>query len=274
VSGRVPIDKITTADVRKWHRKLEQKGLAPATVAAVHRTLSMALQGAMEDELIGRNPARAAKLKRPAQTPPVALDPAMLTALLDAIEATTPSLNVYARLLASTGLRRSEGAGLTWDRVDLEHGELIVDRQLDYSAALPAWCPTKTGDKRRVPITDDTVVMLREWKASRPVVALRDALVFTRDDGTAWPRSTLQDAWRRAAKHLAEEGTPLPAGARGWHTLRHGVASRLLEAGVPPAEAADLLGHSAETLLATYTHVVDRTAADARLRAALQQGSR
>jgi integrase len=51
--------------------------------------------------------------------------------------------------------------------------------------------------------------------------------------------------------------------------LRHTTASRLLEAGVPPAEAAQLLGHTPETLLATYTHVVDRAAADARIRAAL-----
>jgi integrase len=270
VFGKVPIEQITTADVRKWHRKLEQRGLAPRTVAAVHRTLSMALQGAVEDELLTRNPARAARLKRPTKTPPVALSPAELAAFLAAVDETTPALSAYARLLASTGVRRSEGAGLTWDRVDLDAGEMTIDRQLDYSASrLPAWCSTKTSDKRRVPLTDDTVAMLRDWKKTRPVVALRDALVFTRDDGTAWPRSTLQDAWRRAAKKLSSDGTPLPAGARGWHTLRHGVASRLLEAGVPPAEAAELLGHSAETLLATYTHVVDRRAADARLRAAL-----
>src|SRR5688572_668928 len=54
VFGRVPLEQITTADVRRWHRRLEAKGLAPRTVSAIHRTLSMALQGAVEDELIGR----------------------------------------------------------------------------------------------------------------------------------------------------------------------------------------------------------------------------
>jgi integrase len=270
VFGRVPIEQITSADVRKWHRRLEQKGLAPRTVSAVHRTMSMSLQGAVEDELIPRNPARAARLRRPTKTDPVALDPKTLAAFLGAVETTTPGLSSYARLLASTGLRRGEAVGLTWDRVDLETGELIVDRQLDYTApTLPAWCPTKTGDKRRVPLTADAVELLRAHKASQPVVAIKDALVFVRPNGTPWPRSTLADGWRRAADYLTKNGTPLPEGARGWHTLRHGVASRLLEAGVPPAEAAQLLGHSAETLLSTYTHVVDRTAADKRLRAAL-----
>jgi len=270
VFGRVPLDQITTADVRRWHRRLEQKGLAPNTVAAVHRTLSMALQGAVEDELIGRNPARAARLHRPTQTPPVALDPSGLTQLLDAIDVTTPALGGYARLLASTGIRRAEGAGLTWDRVDLDAPAITIDRQLDYSApTLPAWCPTKTSGHRRIPLTPATVELLRAERSAQAVRPLKDALVFTREDGSAWARSTLQDGWRRARDYLKREGTPLPEGARGWHTLRHTVASRLLEAGVPPAEAAAMLGHTPEQLLSTYAHVTDRGAADDRLRAAL-----
>jgi integrase len=270
VFGRVRLEQITTADVRRWHRKLEARNLAPRTVATIHRTLSMALQGAVEDELLARNPARTAKLKRPVQIPPVALDTATVAALLAGVDQTTPALSTYARLLASTGLRRSEGTGLTWDRVDLDAGCLVVDRQLDYSAPnQPAWSPTKTSENRIVLLTPACVLLLREHRAAQPVVALKDALVFTRPNGSAWPRATLADAWRRAATKLAKDGTPLPDGARGWHTLRHTVGSRLLEAGIPPAEAAALLGHSVETLLATYTHVVDRAAADDRLRAAL-----
>jgi integrase len=270
VFGKMPLAAITTADVRRWHRKLEARGLAPGTVAAVHRTLSMVLEGAREDELITRNPARAARLRRRAQAPPAALDPPTLAALLDAVDRITPALGAYARLVAATGLRRAEAAGLTWDRVDLDEGALIVDRQLDWTApAQPAWAPTKTRTSRRVPLAPETVEMLRAHRAAQPVVALRDALVFTRPDGSPWPRSTLQDAWRRAAAAVARDGIQLPAGARGWHTLRHTVASRLLERGVPPAEASAVLGHSPEVLLGTYAHVVDQAAADARLRAAL-----
>jgi integrase len=270
VFGNMPIEQISTADVEKWHRKLEQKKLAPATVAAIHRTLSMALQGAVRDEKIVRNPARAVKLRRPVQTPPVALDAATLTAFLAAVDATTPTLSAYARLLASTGLRRAEGTGLTWDRVDLDGGYLKIDRQMDYSATpLPAWAPTKTSEIRSVALTPAMVELLKQQRASQQVVALQDSLVFTRADGSPWPKSTLADAWRRAADYMVKKKTPLPEGARGWHTLRRTVASKLLEAGVPPAEASQLLGHSVETLLATYTHVVDRKAADDRLRAAL-----
>jgi integrase len=276
VFGRMPLDQITTADVRRWHRKLEEKGLAPRTVGAVHRTLSMTLQGAVEDELLARNPARVARLPRPVESPPVALTAGQLDSLLTAIDATAPTLSAYARVLAATGVRRAEGAGLTWDRIDLDAGIMTIDRQLDYSATLPAWCPTKTSGRRNIPLTRSTVELLRAHRRAQSVVAIKDALVFIRGDGTAWPRTTLADAWRRARKYLADgdeeagrDPSPLPDGARGWHTLRHTVASRLLEAGVPPAEAAAMLGHTPEQLLSTYAHVIDRQAADERLRAAL-----
>jgi integrase len=269
VFGRLPLERVKTADVERWHRKLEARGLAPRTVAAIHRTLSMSLQGAVKDGFIPRNPAADARLPQPAKTPPVALDTTTVAALCDAITETTPELDAFARVIAATGLRRAEAAGLTWDRVDLEHEVLTVDRQLDYSARLPAWCSPKTRRARRVLLTPATAALLRAHRAAQPVVAIKDALVFTRTDGKPWPSTTLERAWHRAADLLDEHGTPLPAGARGWHTLRHTVASRLLEAGVPVAEAAELLGHSPEMLLATYAHVTDRSAADARLRAAL-----
>jgi integrase len=271
VFGRVPIENITSADVARFHRRLEAVGLAPATVAAVHRTLSMCLQGALQDELLARNPARHARLRRTPQAPPVALDVTTTTAMLDAIAETAPGLALYARLIAATGLRRGEAAGLTWDRLDLDAGVLTVDRQLDWTAPeQPAWGPTKTSGTRRVLLTASIVEALMAHRKAQPVAMLDGTgLVFTRPSGAQWPRETLTGAWRRAATKLDAAGTPLPAGARGWHTLRHTVASRLLEAGVPVAEAAAMLGHSPEMLLATYAHVTDRAAADARLREAL-----
>jgi integrase len=112
------------------------------------------------------------------------------------------------------------------------------------------------------------VGMLRAHRAAQTVASI-DGFVFTRTDGRPWPRTTLADAWHRAADKLAADGAPLPVGANGWHALRHSLASRLVEAGIPPAEVAEQLGHTVDMLLSTYSHVVDRTAADSRLRASL-----
>ena len=102
------------------------------------------------------------------------------------------------------------------------------------------------------------------WKASR--ASTPETLLFMQLDGRRWARSSLSKAWRDAAKTLK---TPLPAGARGWHTLRHTVSTRLLEAGVPVTDAAGMLGYSPEMLLSTYAHISDQAATDDRLRKAL-----
>jgi integrase len=270
VFGRAALDTITSADVSSFHRRLERQGLAPTTVAGVHRTLSMALQAAVNDGLIARNPARGAKLRRTVKHAPVALDAAMTDKLLETIAETAPGLELYARLIAATGLRRAEAAGLTWSTVDLDAVIIVVDKQLDYSAShQPAWAPTKNSKIRRVPITDTLAGELRAHRATQVTPLTRDGLVFVRDDGTVWPRVTLADAWRRAARLMADGGTPLPAGARGWHTLRHTCASRLLQNGVPPADVAAFIGDTVEVLLTTYTHVIDRDVAEQRIRAAL-----
>ena len=271
VFGPMPLEQITSADIRRWHAKLRERELAPRTIGVIHNTLSAVLQGAVADGLIVRNAARDARLKKRPAVPPVALDPETLRNMLDAIAVVNPDADVFARVIAATGLRRAEAAGLTWDRVDLDAGMLTVDRQLDMDSPVsrPKWTTTKTGKTRVVPLASSTVDLLRSHRAAQSVVSL-SGLVFMTPEGTAWGRSGLRLTWIRAAAMLAKQGTPLPEGARGWHTLRHTVASRLLEAGVPPAEAAQALGHTPSQLLTVYAHVVDHSAADARLRAALE----
>ena len=97
VFGRMPLDKITSADVRRFDRKLEDRGLSPAYIGGIHSTLSMILQGAVEDELLTRNPARGARLRRPPTEPPVALDPDTLARFFAAVDETTPALSTFAR---------------------------------------------------------------------------------------------------------------------------------------------------------------------------------
>jgi integrase len=272
VFGAMPIDAIRKSHIEKFHRKLESKKLSPGYVESIHRTLSMALKGAMDDRLITENPARAATLRKVTKVDVEALDPKTLTALLDAIASVKPDLDVFARLISATGLRRAEAAGITWDRVDLDAGTILIDRQLDYAATKSAavWGPTKNRVTRSVLLSERTVALLRVHRAAQSVVVLDGTgLVFTRPDGRWWPRSTLQLEWTRAEEKLAGDGVVLPATARGWHALRHTFGSRLLEARVPPAEAAEMMGHSIEELLRTYAHVTDRKAADARIRAAI-----
>lgn len=266
--GRMPVAAVTVDQLERWHRRLEAAGLAPATVASVHRTFALALAGAERSRVIDRNPAALTRpLSRRPLAPQVMLDDEGLAELVEVLD---PRLRAFARVCALAGLRRAEAAGLTWDRVDLDGLRVTVDRQLDFDATrdagAPCWSPTKTGEVRVVPIPADLAAELR---AHRSTFGIGDAqLVFTDRRGHGWNPTRLGEVWRAARDQLAANGTPLPASARGWHCLRHGYASRLLVAGVPLAEVAQVLGHADPTTTArTYAHVVDQTAAHDRVRA-------
>jgi integrase len=266
VFGHVAIDAIRVVDVERFRATMEGEGLAPLSVRGVLATFGQLLQGAVDSEVIARNPVRLVKAQGGVASTPVALDAPTTAALLDAIAEIKPELETFARFIATTGVRRGEAIGLCWSQVDLSAGLVTIDRQSDKHGG---FAPTKTKRSRTVPLTAGMVAMLREHKRSQVASITGDALVFPAPEGGQWWLSRLARVWRAAAASLADSATPVPAGAKGWHTLRHTVASRLLEAGVPPAEAAAMLGHTPDVLLRTYAHVTDRTSADDRLRAAL-----
>lgn len=268
--GHMPVAAITTADINRWHRTLERCGLSPYYIAQINGTMRALLQGAMVDRLIDRNPVSdAPSLSRKPQSLPVAFSPSLTAAVIVAVEETTMHLGGFARLIAATGLRRSEAAGVTWDRINFQTGTLLVDRQLDLDASsaakTPIWGPVKNSKRMRSRTVILTEAVMMDLRAQRSI----GGLVFTRPDGLPWSRTQLTAAWQKAVKHLAAQGITLDPGARGWHALRHTVGSRLHVAGVPPVEAAAMLGQTTQEYLATYVHLIDQSAAHDRLRAAL-----
>jgi integrase len=268
VFGHVGIDAIRVVDVERFRATMVGEGLAPLTVRHVLATFAQLLQGAVDSEVIARNPVRLVKSPGGVTNTPVALDAPTTAALLDAIAAAKPELECFARFIAATGVRRGEAAGLCWSQVDLAAGSVTIDRQSDNHGG---FMPTKTKRDRTVPLTAGMVAMLREHKRQQVASITGDALVFPSPGGGQWELSMLARTWKAAVEALERSEHPVPAGAKGWHTLRHTVASRLLEGGVPPAEAAAMLGHNADVLLRTYAHVTNRQSADERLRAALEQ---
>ena len=93
---------------------------------------------------------------------------------------------------------------------------------------------------------------LAEWRlaSGRPPDT---ALLFPDRQGNAWSEHAYRN-WRRrvyqpAAAALGIE-SPRP------YDLRHSLASLLFAEGRNPAEIADSMGHSLQTLLGTYTHVI------------------
>jgi len=185
-------------------------------------------------------------------------------AFLDSLEASEEigraDERLYAlfHLAAHSGMRRSELAGLNWADLDLDRARVHV-RQAQVDDQLDS---TKSEESdRQVPIDPTTVMVLRSWRKAQMAERLAwgpawtdTGRVFTREDGMP-----LRPGWisQRFGSVIAREGLPPVR----FHDLRHGAASMLLAARVPPKVISEILGHATVAFtMDTYTEVADELA--------------
>ena len=202
---------------------------------------------AVEDGLLPRNPAAGTRLPRieEVRAKPVAFD------VLDAISEAAPAwIRIAVPLAAALGLRQSEAAGLTVDRVDFLRRTVTVDRLLltPKSGPLVFTSPKTASSYRAIPLPtfvgEAIAAHLSEHGAGEHGLILHQA------NKTAMSRHRFGVTWRAATA---------AAGASGvrYHDPRHTFASRLLSNGVSTRAVGDWLGHASPTItLSTYSHLM------------------
>ena len=239
------------------------RALSDSTIRQVYTVLRAGLDGAVRDGLLAANPC--AKVKRPgvARQEAKHLPSGDVQKVLEAAKVSRyfPALV----LIASTGLRKGEALGLSWERVDLEAGSLVVRATLGRIGNRLVISEPKTERSRRtVPLSPAVVALLRKHKVSQSEERLRagdqwqdSGLVFTTEfGGPVDPRNLL--------RVLEVAATQAGVEKVGVHTLRHSAATAWLEAGVHIKAVADLLGHSSVAITGDiYGHASDDTARSA-----------
>jgi integrase len=129
---------------------------------------------------------------------------------------------------AHTGLRIGELAGLEWSCVDLEKGEIHVEKQFTHEA----WADLKTVNSRRhVPIARE---LLRQLTLHR--TRIPGLLVFPGPCGLPLRYHNWQTrVWAPLLKRSGVSGN--------FHMLRHFFVTAMLQAGVNVKVAQTLAGH-------------------------------
>ena len=214
----------------------------------------------MRDGLLARNPAAAVQRPGVERHEARHLDADAVAQVL--AHAKDSRYYPALALIASTGLRKGEALGLSWDRVDLDAGILRVTATLGrISNRLVISEPKTARSRRALPLSPAVVALLRQHRAAQKAEKLRAAnqwqesgLVFTTElGGPVDPRNLLRVIETSATK-LGLDGV-------GVHTLRHSAAVGWLEAGRHIKAVADLLGHSSIAITGdVYGHTSDETA--------------
>jgi integrase len=235
--GDQPVDEVAAADVAQLVAELHHRGLARETLRKTVSTLAQVFDFAA----ITPNPARDSKTVRLPREDREDVTPPTAEYVTAAIGLLPKAYRLPAVVLDATGMRVSELEQLRWSDVDEPGQRWRVSR-----------ATAKNRRSRWVPVPSDVfaAVVALVPREDRQL----DAQVF---DGFGADRC--RTALARSCKAAA---IPLISP----HDLRHRRASIWHLGGVPAAEAAAWLGHSAQEHLKTYTHVnlSDRSEVDYR----------
>lgn len=138
----------------------------------------------------------------------------------------------FVKLLAASGLRRSEALNLKWSDIDNKLGFIHVRK-------------SKNGKSRTIPLEPDALDALSHLN-------LRTEYLFTQANGNRPNRHALIKPFQRAARRIGI------AKRVDLHCLRHSWGSNKIRAGWGLKKVSMILGHSDISLTAAiYTHLLD-----------------
>jgi integrase len=268
--GKIQLAKLSPHMLDRAYREWLEEGLSPTTVHHLHGVLSAALTQAVRWGVLTSAPTQRTTppplRSRPKQVP----SPEVIQRLISAAEDRGhPVLAASIAVMATTGVRRGELAGLRWQDLDPRSATLHVRLAIKHDDG-PGWVigPTKTHQQRNIALDQFSLAVLNElrtqaegWAADAGVSLLPDAYIFTFDPTGRTPMKpdSLGQAFSRLCRSEGIEDVSL-------HTLRHFSASALIASGRDIRTVAGRLGHSdAATTLRVYSHMIegrDRDAAE------------
>ena len=263
--GDIQLDKLSIGDIQKFYTNLKTggrllrtelygEGLSDQTIRGIHTTLHAALDKAVEEKLIVRNPSDGCKLPSAKPREMKVLTPEEIQRLL--IQAKEDGCYELLLLELSTGLRRGEICALKWDDLNFKTGALKVERQVHrVKGELVVSQPKTKASNRSVVLPAPVLTVLKNYKKT-----VHSQWMFpspVKEDAPQDPaavRKRLSTVLERAeCKHIR------------FHDLRHTFATASLEHGMDVKTLSTIIGHvSSSTTLNIYVHVTDemlRTAA-------------
>lgn len=289
--GKRRLNTITTKELQDVFKKLyaeggaKKQGLAAHSVNRIRSYLKSALNDAIDNGLLTKNPANGTKPLKEAKADIVVMTESEVRCFLEiaksgsyiTIGVNNPNYlkhnigtqylqrNYYnfVNLALATGMRCGELRGLSWKCVDFNAGTIRVEEQIvttnDYA---DMYDDPKTYHSIRTIVVDKTVLNeLREFKTYQQEYAeiLGDKflnehdLVFTNTFGKPVCYSNFRKRY-----FLKMLGAARISPRFTIHCMRHTHATLLLKAGVNVSVVSKRLGHGSTTVtLNIYAHVLE-----------------
>ncbi|MDU0458529.1 MAG: site-specific integrase [Geobacteraceae bacterium] len=256
--GAVKLNSLTLAMVEGWQSKLlssprppvkeggtTRPPIKPASVNKYIGALKHMLTKAVDWDLISEDVAkrvRKVKIITENNRRLRYLSIEESAALLNACDKHLKPIITFA---LNTGCRRGEILGLTWDRIDLKHGFILLD-------------DTKSGKRREIPINANVRAALQG------IVRRIDVQYVFVNPETVTERPPVREGGKKrpASGRYYDVKKSFATACRKagikdfhFHDLRHTFASQLVMNGVDITTVSKLLGHANLTMTLRYAHL-------------------
>jgi len=242
-----------------FHIEQNQASLSEKTILEHHRLISTILTQAEKEMIVPYNAASKATPPKAKRKIPNYYQPEQVMSILKKLEQQPLKWQLITQLLIFSGARRGEIVGLRWSKIDFTKRRILIDTALLYSCTKGVYAEiTKTDNSRYVPIPEETLSLLRRYRAEQSELRL------------AWGERWVDSGF----VFTQEKGEPMnPDSVTGWlsdfskrhdlphinpHAFRHSAASVLFSQGTDMVTVSKMLGHAkVSTTIDIYSHLIE-----------------
>lgn len=228
------------------------KEYKPSTVQLFHRLFKVAINAAVDDEIIPRNRFNKITIQSEKSDDNFYSADELKSFLANVKEMENITNYTLILLLAYTGLRKGEALGLRWNNIDFTAKTLTVERTRDNKGERT---PKTKNSYRTILIDDELINQLKRYRnwckelmlSNGMKLSDNDFIFISHQSGTPLSDNTIKFSMDRIIKKTgAKRITP--------HGLRHTHATILISQRIPVKVIADRLGNTPQMILDIYGH--------------------
>lgn len=231
--GHYHLKELRRKHVRDWVSSLEASN---KRIANLISPLRAALQEAVQDDLLDRNPLEGWRYRKQEPPKPSTVDPFTpeeQVAILDELEGQGRNLIQFAFW---TGLRTSELIALNWSDIDFVRETISVNKAVTKDSVEPESTKTRAGTREVALLKPAADALRNQWVYTGEAA---DRIFHNPKTNQPWSgdRQIRRGLWSPALKRAGVR-------YRYPYQTRHTYASMMLSAGEPLAWVSHQMGHS------------------------------
>lgn len=280
--GNIKVVQLRPSHIKTFYNKMSEQGYANNTIKYIHTLLYPALELAVDDDIIRKNPAKNTLSGDYGEAPK---EKDILTMeqqeRLFAFVCGSPVYNVYIPMLTvmlELGLRCGELIGLTWSDIDMEKKEVSVNHQLIYKDFGDGYkfhinSPKTKAGNRIIPMSQAVQRAFTEQKkinfmlgrhSIEEIEGCSDFIFLAKTGRPLMPSAVnnvlynIIDAYNKAESGKAEKERRTPAllPKISSHSLRHTACTNMAKYGMNIKILQYIMGHAhSDVTMDVYNHI-------------------